>query len=68
MADLDVSRHSLNLSQTKQKYSFPRSKRFNESNKALYISSNKDATPFIKFPALFPKEPLLLVMVIKRLG
>jgi len=29
MAELDLSRHSLNQSQSKQKYSFPKTKRFN---------------------------------------
>jgi hypothetical protein len=35
MAELDASNHTLNLSTSKQKYSFPKTKRFQGSNKPL---------------------------------
>jgi hypothetical protein len=35
MADLDASNHSLNLSTSKQKYSFPKTKRFQGHDRPL---------------------------------
>ncbi len=38
MAELDTSNHTLNLSSSKQKYSFPKTKRFQSNSKPLYFS------------------------------
>ena len=56
MADLDTSKHSLNLSESKQRYSIPKTKRFLESNKALYTPFYSAVTPSITYQALPPKE------------
>lgn len=40
MTDLDLSQHTLNLSTSKQKYSIPKSKRFEDRNsKPLYSNA-----------------------------
>lgn len=40
MAELDCSNHTLNLSTSKQKYSFPKTKRFMSNDKSLYFVSS----------------------------
>lgn len=57
MADLDVSNHSLNLSTSKQKYSFPRTKRFQGHEKALYSLAYPAAMNFTPSPPPSPRGP-----------
>lgn len=68
MADLDASKHSLNLSSSKQKYSFPRTKRFQGREKALYLLTHSAAMNFTPFPRPSPKEPLCSDMERRRWG
>lgn len=47
---LDLSRHSLNNSNSKLKYSFPKSDRFNTLKSPMYIFIQKiDVTIYMKF-------------------
>ncbi len=68
MADLDVSNHSLNLSTSKQKYSFPRTKRFEGHEKPLYLITHAAATNYTPSPIPCPKEPLCSDTVIRQWG
>lgn len=56
MADLDLSKHSLNLSQSKQKYSFPKTKRFAEKHTSLYNYNHSAVIPSIKYQPLSARE------------
>lgn len=51
MAELDLSKHSLNFSQSKQKYSFPKTKRFADKHSALYSSNHPGVIHSINSPA-----------------
>lgn len=57
MAELDVSNHSLNTSSSKQKFSFPKTQRFRDNNKSLYVLDHSVVIASIKCLASGAVEP-----------
>ena len=68
MAELDSSNHTLNLSTSKQKYSFPKTKRFQSNDKSLYLSSPFSCDELYSIPTTFSKRATMLGYGHKTMG
>lgn len=51
MAELDTSTHLLNNSSSKQKFSFPKTERFRNNQKLLYLQDNHRCDHYYEVPS-----------------
>lgn len=68
MAELDTSNHTLNLSSSKQKYSFPKTKRFQSTSKPLYFSMWIRCDELYSIPNTISKRATMLGYGDKTMG